>query len=341
MRVGRKTLKNILIAIIVLVVLAVAAIIVMAFMNNKASKAADVIEGSIDMELLQYGDVDKGIHPVADQQLADYRNILIMGIDTETKNNAEGNRSDAIVIVSISENSEDVRMFSIYRDTYLEINDKYGLDKINHAHAFGGMDLSMYAINRNLDLNIRECITLTWDVVRTLVDDLGGIPIDILQSEMDYMNKSLPEENKIKGTGTQILDGDQAVLYSRIRKDSPDGDHRRNERFKDVLAAAFNKAQECGTREKIEITEKIMKMIDTNMPNSEVTEMMEQMTSYEIMSSTEWPYDTKGTMIDGIYYGVPQTLESNVAELHEEVYGQEDYVPTETVTGISEKIENR
>jgi len=238
-----------------------------------------------------------------------------------------------------------VKMFSIYRDTYVDIghdddDNEYGLDKINHAYAWGNMPQAVRAVNKNLDLNARECITITWDVVRTVVDKVGGIDMNITENEYYFMKSSghFSDDENFSGPGVNHLNGEQAVYYARMRKDSSEGDHRRNERLKDVLIAAMEESKNLDTAERIEIAEKVMDMIDTNMSNSKVTDLAVELTKYDVDSSTEWPYDTRGWMHNEIYYGVPETLESNVIKLHEELFDQDAYEPTEFVKNTSEDI---
>lgn len=337
MRNDKSSLKIILIAILIMVLLIAAFIGIKWVKNTFFAPEADPIELP-DKEVI-YGDEYLGIDPDVDKQLEGYRNILVMGIDTETMENSRGNRSDAIVIVSIDKESNDVKMFSVYRDTYLKIDEEYGYDKINHAYSYGGLNLSTYAINTNLDLNIRESIALTWDVVRTMVNDLDGITINILPSEVAPLNAMLDDKNHITSSGEQVINGEQAVQYCRMRHDS--SDFRRNARFKDVLAQAFTEAKELDHNTRIQLADKMMDMIVTNTSNMSAIETMLDLSEYEIKSSTEWPYYKKGTTINSIYYAVPVDMQKNVSELHYNIFKQEEYIPTDRVIDISNGIRER
>ena len=337
MRNDKSTIKIILIAIIIMILVLAAIFGIKWIKNTFFAPEPEPIE--LPEEEVVYGDEYLGIDPDVDKQLEGYRNVLIMGIDTETREYSSGNRSDAIVIVSIDEENKDVKMFSVYRDTYLKINDEYGLDKVNHAYAFGGFNLSTYAINTNLDLNIRESIALTWDVVRTMVDELDGITINIQSSEIATLNGMLPDEYHITAPGEQTINGEQAVQYCRMRYDS--SDFRRNERFKVVLAQAFTEAKALDHNDRVQLADKMMDMIVTNTSNMNAIETMLDLTDYEIKNSTEWPYYKRGAMIDSIYYAVPIDLQKNVSELHYNLFGQEEYIPTNKVIDISNAIRER
>lgn len=324
-----------IIAAIVLVVLALVFIVVFAKNDDK-----EQFENTAPTkEEVVYGDELLGIDPEVDKQLKDYRNIVLLGIDAESYEKEPGHRSDGIIVLSVNKKTDEVKMFSVYRDTYLKIDDSHGLDKVTHAYAYGGMNESLSALNSNLDLNIREGMAMTWKTVGDLVDDLGGVDVTIEDSEISFMNKGLEGEDQITSSGTQTINGDQAVMYCRIRYDS--SDYKRNDRMKIVLAAALNKAKTLETDELIEIMDDTVGEMTTNMSKSDMTEILMELASYDLTEdSVGWPYDTTGWMHDSIFYGVPRTLETNVSELHEEFFGQKDYVPTEFVQSVSDEIES-
>ncbi len=185
-----------------------------------------------------------------------------------------------------------------------------------------------------------------WKSVADTVDELGGLDIEIKESEIKEMNKYIKDtqkniggpKKKIKKAGKQTLNGNQAVTYARIRKDSADGDHRRNERMKIVLSAAFEKAKTLSLSQLNQIADKILPTIKTNMSTNQMMEMILEINSYNITESKNWPYKSADWMHNNIYYGPPVTLKSNVIQLHEEFFNQKDYEPTETVEKISNSI---
>lgn len=125
------------------------------------------------------------------EKLSGYRNIALLGLDTR-ENTYNGSRSDGIMIISINEQTNDVKITSIYRDTYLDIKSNnyssFYLDKITHAYAYGGAKLSLNSLNRNLDLNITEFVTVNFSAVVEAVNAVGGINMDIDASEVKYIN---------------------------------------------------------------------------------------------------------------------------------------------------------
>ena len=157
--------------------------------------------------------------------LIGYRNIAIFGVDSRDDNLDKGNRSDCIIIASLNNKTKEVKLVSVYRDTYVEI-EGHGLDKITHAYSYGSAPLAINTLNTNFDLNIKEFVTVNFDAVAEAVDKLGGVEINIESNEeLKYLNNYINEtakvtkkqNEKVASTGKQTLNGVQAVAYSRIR----------------------------------------------------------------------------------------------------------------------------
>jgi polyisoprenyl-teichoic acid--peptidoglycan teichoic acid transferase len=166
---------------------AVAAIWGYGLINDKIDK--------IDYVETPQGNEEFGIDAKVAADLKDYENIAILGVDdTQSKTNKfDGARSDAIIIASINKTTGDVLLTSVMRDTYMEIQDKdgdYQLDKITHAHAFGGGLNTCRALNRNLDLNITKFVIFNWESVADLVDSMGGIELDVKENELYDLNET-------------------------------------------------------------------------------------------------------------------------------------------------------
>ena len=176
------------------------------------------------------------------EQLKGYRNIVLFGVDARA-NTYDGSRSDCIIIASINQDTKDVKLTSIYRDTYVYI-EGYGYDKITHAYAYGGPELAINTINKNFDLNITEFVAVNFDAVVDIIDAVGGVNIKIESAELNYINDYINAVDqqmgkrtpKVTRTGNQNLSGVQALAYSRIRY-TAGGDYKRAERMRDVLNA--------------------------------------------------------------------------------------------------------
>ena len=308
-----KVLGILLIIILILVGLALG--IGYAFISDKLSNVnfVDIDEANIEL--------NSGV----EQELKDYRNIAIFGLDSRD-NSFSNSRSDCIIIVSINKKTNDVKLTSVYRDTYVDI-EGHGLDKITHAYAYGGPELAINTLNKNLDLNITEFVTVNFDTVETIVDSIGGITLTITDSEASQIGFS--------SGGTYTLDGKEALAYSRIRK--IDSDYQRTERMRTVLEAVFNKVKNQELSEISNFVDIVLPHISTNMSTNSIISLVPSAVFYKITDSTGWPYDVSGYSSDA-WYGVPVTLESNVKEFHQNIFGISDYTPSETVEEISDSI---
>lgn len=279
---------------------------------------------------LNYVNIDESaiaINANVDESLKDYRNIVILGVDSRD-NSYSNTRSDCIIIASINKKTNDVKLTSVYRDTYVNI-DGYGLDKITHAYAYGGPELAMSTLNKNLDLNITEFVTVNFETVETIVDAVGGISLTITDAEAGQIGLS--------SGGTYNLDGEEALAYSRIRK--IDSDYQRTERMRTVLEAVFDKIKSLNISALSNLVDTILPLVSTNISSNEIIAMLPSVIFYNITNSEGWPYDVSGYSSDA-WYGVPVTLESNVKELHSELFENDNYTPSETVQEISDDIIN-
>lgn len=316
---NKKGLKTF--GIIVLVLLIILAIIVggtFAFVHSKLSK----------MQQVDLNEDDLNVSAQAEQQLAEYRNIAIFGVDSRDDSYDKGNRSDCIIIASINNKTKEVKLISVYRDTYVQI-EGYGLDKITHAYSYGEAPLAIKTLNTNLDLNIKEFATVNFDVVKETVDYIGGISMPITSEEVGHISG-------ITKPGTYTLTGEQALAYSRIRYASG-GDYKRTERMRDVLTAVANKVKTLNISQLNGFVDTILPKVYTNITSADIFSMMPSIASYKITDSIGWPYETKGITLDR-WYGIPITLESNVKRLHQEAFNEQNYVPSDTVKDISNQI---
>ena len=320
---------------IILLLIAVVAVGGFLFMNSMMTKVGDL-------------DLDKsnlGIDPAVSEQLSGYRNIALLGVDARDMSDYDNCRTDAIIIMSIDNENKEIRQISVYRDTYLYIDEQYGYNKITNVHSNAGTEATIRTLNQNMDLNIEEVALINWKVVADTVDGLGGIEVDVLESEISEMNKYIPDTaaniggpaDLIMQPGLQTLNGNQAVTYARIRKDSAQGDYRRNERMKIVLSATIDKAKRTNPIKLNKIANTVLPQIKTNMSNNDMMSVMLSLVTKDMTGSAGWPFAVTGWS-HGAWYGVPDTLQSNVIQLHEQYFGQPGYTVTDTVEEISKNI---
>ena len=287
-----------------------------------------------------------GINEETKQELKGYRNIALLGIDSRADDYGLGNRSDCMIIASINQETNAVKLISVYRDTYVYVteNGTKRLDKITHAYSYGGAQNTLKSLNEAMDLNITEFVTVNFDAVIAAVDSLGGVYIDIDESEIKYVNDYIDatsESSRVKSShithsGRQKLDGVQAVSYTRVRY-TAGGDYKRTERMRTVVEAMLSKAKTLNVGQLNSFADTILPKIRTNISTSEIWGLIPKLASFKVTESIGWPYDTKGITLDRCY-GVPVTLQSNVERLHKEAFEQEDYEASDTVKEMSAAI---
>ena len=324
---------------IILLVLIIIIIIVLScgyvYLQQKFSKIQKV---EINKE-------DLSISEQVEENLAKFRNIAIFGIDN-WGNYETGDRSDCIIIASLNETTGEIKLMSVYRDTFVDI-EGHGLDKINHAYQFGSAQLALKTLNSNLDLNIKEFVTVNFSAVAEAIDKLGGVEINIEKDELKYINGYIKNVSSITGkkskeitsTGEQKLDGVQAVAYSRIRY-TKGWDYKRTERMRTVISAMLDKLKTKSIGEINSFIDEIFPMVYTNIAANDIMALLPDIAKYKIITSIGWPYRTTEVLYDN-YYGIPVTLESNVVQMHKEIFGESDYVVSDTVKAISDKIIKR
>lgn len=277
-----------------------------------------------------------------------YFSFVVFGVDGRSANDlvSRGLNSDVIMIVNVNMDTGDIRMCSVFRDTYLNISDKNKYSKINAAYCQGGPEQALKAINKNLDLNITNYVTFNWKAVVDGINILGGVDdIDISKSELYYINAFITEtvnvtkvgSVQLTHTGPQHLDGVQAVAYGRLRL--MDSDFSRVERQKKIIKACFEKAKKANFSVLNNIIVVCFPQVATNINFNDVVYLAQNISKFELGASGGFPWQrsesfvsSKGDII------VPATLESNVKKLHEFLYDDPDYEVSDAVKRYSETI---
>lgn len=302
---------------------------------------------------VQYHEIneeDLAINEGSNEAQKGYTTIALFGIDARSNTDMEeGNRSDSIMIASINNDTKEVRIVSVYRDTLLEIEDGSGLTtKINAAYAYGGPELAIQTLNSNLDLQITDFVTVNFLALTKAIDDLGGINVDITEGELAVINSGISEQMNITGiysdgvftTGPQLLNGTQATAYARIRS-TDQGDITRTERQREVLSKMIAKAKASDLSTVNNIIDDVFPNICTSISKEDMLALAKGLMQYELGDTIGFPmawtpvnHASKGSII------VPANLEANVSALHEFLFDTPDYAPTSEVQRISSIIEN-
>lgn len=339
---SKKIIKISLIALIILIILVGGVVLTgYLYIKNMVGKINHV---DIDKESIEINEEVQQSNYNENKEVG-YRTIALFGVDSRSNKLEKGTRSDCIILAVIDKETKKISLVSIYRDSFLQIPGR-SIDKVTHAYAYGGAALSMSTLNRNLDLDITEFITVNFNVLVDIVDSIDGIPMEITSDEIKYINGYISETSKVTGKKTQFitkpgkynLDGIQAVAYSRIRYTSG-GDYKRAERMRTVLSAIIMKAKGLSITKLNSLANKLLPEVYTNIDSNEIISTIPQLSTYSVSNSMGWPYEVKGATINKVWYGVPVTLESNVKKLHEDIYSkQTDYKVSNKVKEISAQI---
>lgn len=277
-----------------------------------------------------------------------YRNIALFGVDSRSGELTSGTNSDTIIVCSINERTGDIKLASVYRDTYLDhTNGTYG--KATECYAEGGAELSINMLNKNLDLDITDFVTVNFNAIVEAVDLLGGIEIDVTEEELEWLNgyaydlinqsqvENYTTYEPLTSAGTQNLNGVQALAYCRIRY-TTGWDFKRTERQREVLNKIFQKAQSQGVTALASLVNQMLPDIATSLSNTEILSLAAGIANYEIVDSIGFPYNQTTADIDAGDCVVPINLADNVSQLHADLFGTEGYTPSDTVQQISNQI---
>ena len=252
---GRKIIRNLVIIAVLIIALITGAIYYM-------------LSGLTRAEL---GEVD------ASDGVSYIKNIALFGIDTRDSESTSG-RSDAIMIMSVNKKTGEINLISVLRDSYVSI-EGYSDTKINAAYSYGGATLAVKTLNQNFSMDITDYITVNFAQLATIIDAAGGVTLEITAEEAEQINKNL-DDAADEGMTTQeveyvtvadqtvLLNGDQAVAYSRIRK--IDSDNVRASRQQKVLSAVLNNIKEMPVWKYPVFIRKFLSVSESSLSNAEI-----------------------------------------------------------------------
>lgn len=273
-----------------------------------------------------------------------YWTIAVFGVDSRDGNTGKGALSDVEMLCSIHRKTGEIRLLSVFRDTYLRIDQKEDFDKINEAYFLGGPEQAIKALEDNLNLQIDDYATFNWKAVVDAINVLGGVDIDITDKEFAYINSFITETVNSTGVGSyqlehsgmNHLDGVQAVAYARLRL--MDTDFNRTERQRKVLGQAMEKAKNSDLKTLTTLIGTVYPQTKTSIGVDNLAGMAKNAKKYYISQTSGFPFSHQEIKIGKKACVVPTTLESNVIQLHSFLYNTENYVPSENLKSISTHI---
>ena len=274
-----------------------------------------------------------------------YTNVALFGVDSRDGNLGEGNRTDCIIVASLNNETKEIKMVSVYRDTLLDLSEGT-YQKCNAAYSYGGPVLAINMLNMNLDLDIQDYVTVDFGAIADAIDLLGGVDIEVTEEELPYINQYIPETansagksaNYLSSAGLQTLDGTQATTYARIRS-TAGGDFTRTERQRLVIEKMFEKAKSADLGTLNAIIDKVFPQVSTSFTLQEILTYATAYSEYKLVGNMGFPQDNYTDLLSGLgSVVVPDDLVSNVTKLHEFLFGTTGYTPSSPVQTVNSNI---
>lgn len=342
-REAKKRKKIIIFAIEIIVILAMVAVLYVVLQTNDEGPKVTTLEEEkleIPENVIQQKEEGGAMHG--------YMNIALFGVDAQNDEQLyKGSRSDSTMIASINMDTGDIKLVSVYRDTYLNIGtDNY--DKCNHAYAYGGAEQAVKMLNMNLDMDITNFVTVGYQGMIDVVDGLGGVYIDVDEAELKWINAyqvNIAEVLKtdyvpVQETGYQLLDGTQATAYCRIRYTAGD-DFMRASRQREVLKAIEEQAKKADLTTLTKAFNNAIDDIYTSLDADTILDLIEHIADYQIVDEGGFPGESTRTTANLGATGscvIPLDLEENVVWLHQFLFDDVEYTVSDNVREYGQKI---
>ena len=289
--------------------------------------------------------------------LKGYTNYLLLGPDArdnslEAMNKMGEGNTDAIIIASLNNDTKEVKLVSVYRDTLLMVpasgsfNDTYR--KATEAFFYSGVEATINMINLNLDLNITDYVMVNFEALIRIVDAMGGVDLEITDDELYWLNEYLRDTGlntgrtyeNVPNSGMVHLDGIQATAYCRIRYADGTLDYGRAERQRKIISLIFEKAKKMNLNQLNNAINGVLDNVVTSVPAADILGMVPSVFDFSLVDQTGFPFEKFGSMkkvpeLDIADPVFAMTLESNVSELHKYLFGVDNYEPTSRIKDIS------
>lgn len=273
--------------------------------------------------------------------------VAVFGVDSRD-GNTEKALADVQIICQLDRSTGEIKLVSVYRDTYLKIDSQGNYHRINEAYFKGGHKQAVDALEENLDIKIDDYAAFNWKTVAEAINVLGGIDINITPAEFKQINGYITETVQSTGIGSyqlshdgpNHLDGVQAVAYCRLRK--MDTDFQRTERQRTVIQLTLEKAKQADVSVLSQLAQVVLSQISTSISANDVLPLIKKIDSCYISETGGFPFSKQGARVGKMDCVIPTTLESNVILLHQFLYGEDvSYHPSAAVKKISAHISEK
>lgn len=352
----KKENKKLPVGKIVLFVVEIIALIALLVVMWVVLRVTDEEEGVTKLDINEEEIVVKFNEEVQENEvMKGYTNIVLFGVDSRDRDLSAKTRSDTIMIASINNETKEVKLVSVLRDTYLnrlDPEDPNNYGKCNAAYYSGGAERAIKMLNANLDMDITDFVTIGFEGLRDVIDALGGVYIEVDESEISHLNNyqismkdtmdDINDYEPVTETGYQLLNGLQATAYCRIRY-AGNGDFARTARQREVIKACLDVAKTASPASLKKICENVFGEVYTSLDLSEILDLLTGLTAYSIVDEGGFPTSGQVTtgMIGSASCVIPLSLESNVVWLHEFLFDEKDYKPSTTVVDYSAGVYSR
>lgn len=261
----------------------------------------------------------------------DVFNIMLIGSDTRVS--GSWGRSDTMMLISINKKTKKTVITSLLRDIYIKIPGVSLPNRLNTATAYGGPNLLLKTVQENFRIKIDKYIAVDFYSFIDIIDKLGGIELELNQSEVDIANKYIREINKLTGKdqndgllttpGIQTVTGKQALGYARNRYGGG-GDFSRTNRQRIVLEKCFDKIKNQSVTKLIGLLDIILPKVTTNMKQGELFSLVLDMPTYSGYTVDSWSVPMKGaykymTVRKMSVLGID--FDKCIDEMHKRIYG--------------------
>lgn len=328
-------------------VIAVSILLVLVIGGGAA--AAAYVTSKVDKMEVQKLDVNKLEINKEVEHKTGYLNVALFGVDSREASLGKGTRSDTIMIASLNQETGEVKISSVYRDTILQQSDGT-YNKANAAYSFGGVEEAVALLNKNLDLNIEHYVAVNFNAMIDVIDTLGGLDIELTEEEVKYTNMycdetavvtGRPFEEDLVGAGVHHLDGVQATSFCRIRYTKGD-DFKRTERQRFVIEKIVEKLQAANLATINKIADDVFAEVGTNFTLPEILSYAKDFKKYTLGETTGFPFNKSTGTLSGIGSSVlPTDLAGDVQQLHQFFFGDDGYTPSDVVLSIDAGVKKK
>ena len=247
----------------------------------------------------------------------DVFNVLLVGTDSRDPNSDMG-RSDSMMLVSFNKSKNKLTVVSFLRDSLVDI-DGYGKSRLGHTYAYGGIGLTINTINKTYDLDIQNYITIDFENLVSIIDEIGGVKVFITEEEAEYYRQNgMPDIQ----SGDMTLTGSQALAHARNR--TLGSDFERTRRQRSVMYGIYRQIMaEKDASAILPLINYCMNHVKTNMSVTEIYDLAKQVLEIDNLRMQQASMPTEGAYQPVTYEGMDVLeidIEANKKYLNELLY---------------------